>query len=66
MSNHRMSRMSGRDPSEVHRAATPLELLFDLTFVIAFGLAGVQLAHFLADAHYATAIIGYCFAAFAI
>jgi low temperature requirement protein LtrA len=31
--------MSGRDPHESHRAATPLELLFDLTFVIAFGVA---------------------------
>jgi hypothetical protein len=26
--------MSGRDPHEPHRVATPLELLFDLTFVI--------------------------------
>jgi low temperature requirement protein LtrA len=58
--------MSGRDPRQVHRAATPLELLFDLTFVIAFGLAGVQLAHFLADGHYVTAIVGYSFAAFGI
>jgi len=24
--------MAGRDPHEAHRAATPLELLFDLTF----------------------------------
>ena len=31
---HRVRRMSGRDPDETHRAATPLELLFDLTFVI--------------------------------
>jgi len=28
-------RMSGRDPGEEHRASTPLELLFDLTFVVA-------------------------------
>jgi low temperature requirement protein LtrA len=34
---HRMLRMSGRDPHERHRASTPLELLFDLTFVVAFG-----------------------------
>jgi low temperature requirement protein LtrA len=27
--------MSGRDPGEAHRASTPLELLFDLTFVVA-------------------------------
>jgi hypothetical protein len=28
---------------------TPLELLYDLTFVVAFGVAGEQLAHLLAD-----------------
>ena len=31
-------RMSGRDVHENHRVSTPLELLFDLTFVIAFGI----------------------------
>jgi low temperature requirement protein LtrA len=32
--------MAGRDPAEAHRAATPLELLFDLCFVaiVAMGL----------------------------
>jgi low temperature requirement protein LtrA len=43
--------MSGRDPHEPHRVATPLELLFDLTFVIAFGVAASQLAHMLASGH---------------
>ena len=33
---HRRRRLSGRDRT-THRAATPLELLFDLTFVVAFG-----------------------------
>lgn len=41
---HHASAMRGRDPHEHHRVATPLELLFDLTFVIAFGVAGSQLA----------------------
>jgi low temperature requirement protein LtrA len=27
--------MSGRDPDEAHRVSSPLELLFDLTFVVA-------------------------------
>ena len=36
---HRIRRMSGRDPHEEHRVATALELLFDLTFVVAFGVA---------------------------
>ena len=42
---HHAQRMGGRDPHEEHRTATPLELLFDLTFVIAFGLAASQFAH---------------------
>lgn len=44
--------MSGRDPHEAHRVATPLELLFDLTFVISFGFAASQLAHALAEGHF--------------
>ncbi|MBL0370959.1 low temperature requirement protein A [Rhizobium sp. KVB221] len=64
--HHHAARMLGRDPHEVHRAATPLELLFDLTFVIAFGLAASQLAHYLAEGHYGTALIGFGFVSFAI
>ena len=41
-------RMSGRDPSEAHRASTPLELLFDLTFVVAVARAGIELRDALA------------------
>jgi len=58
--------MGGRDPHEPHRAASPLELLFDLMFVVSFGLAASQLAHALAEAHYATALIGFTFASFCI
>ncbi len=36
---HDSRRMRGRDPHEEHRVATPLELLFDLTFAACFGLA---------------------------
>jgi low temperature requirement protein LtrA len=63
---HRVSRMTGRDPDEPGRAATPLELLFDLTFVVAFGTAADELAHFLAADHLRTALLGFGFAAFAI
>jgi len=58
--------MSGRDPHEEHRAATPLELLYDLTFVVAFGIAADELAHYLADGHYRTGILGFVFATFAV
>jgi low temperature requirement protein LtrA len=64
--NHHASKMRGRDPHEANRAATPLELLFDLTFVIAFGLAASQFSHFLAEGHYYTGLIGFGFASFAI
>jgi low temperature requirement protein LtrA len=58
--------MTGRDPHERGRASTPLELLFDLAFVIAFGTAADQLAHFLAEDHVREGIIGFCFATFAV
>jgi len=64
--NHRLMRMTGRDPGESHRAATPLELLFDLTFVIAFGQAGDELAHLLAAGDVAAGIGAFVFAMFAI
>ena len=58
--------MSGRDPHERGRAATPLELLFDLAFVIAFGTAADELAHLLADDHVIEGLLGFCFATFAV
>ena len=58
--------MGGRDPHEAHRVATPLELLFDLTFATSFSLAAAQLAHALAEGHYAAAFLGFGFASFAI
>ena len=63
---HRGARMSGRDPDEDHRAATPLELLFDLTFVVAFGVAADELAHYLAEDHISTSLIAFSFVTFAI
>ena len=58
--------MSGRDPGERGRTATPLELLFDLAFVVAFGTAADELAHLLTDDHVREGIIGFCFATFAV
>ena len=57
--------MTGRDPEQSHRAATPLELLFDLTIVVAFGQAGDQLAHALAESHTAAGIGAFVFAVMA-
>jgi low temperature requirement protein LtrA len=63
---HTAVRMTGRDPHESGRAATPLELLFDLTFVIAFGAAAGELAHFLAAGYVWEGILGFVFATFAV
>ncbi|WP_408897312.1 low temperature requirement protein A [Nocardioides sp. R1-1] len=63
---HRTRRMTGRDPHEEHRAATPLELLFDLTFVVAFGTAANELAHALAEDHVGTGVAAFAFATFGI
>ena len=52
-------RMSGRDPAEAHRASTPLELLFDLTFVVAVARAGIELHHALAQGDVGHALAGY-------
>jgi low temperature requirement protein LtrA len=62
---HRVRRMAGRDPHERHRVATPLELLFDLTFVIAFGVAGSEFAHMLAAGHGGAGGVAFVFATFA-
>jgi low temperature requirement protein LtrA len=64
--HHHSRQMHGRDPHEVNRVATPLELLFDLTFVTAFGLAASHFAHALAEGHYAAALFGFGFASFSI
>ena len=59
---HGLRVMSGRDPAEPHRVATPLELLYDLTFVVAFGVAASELAHLLAEGHIRSGLIGFGFA----
>ena len=66
MSAHRVRRMSGRDPHEQHRVATPLELLFDLTFVVGFGIAASEFAHMLAENHIGAGLLGFSFATFAV
>jgi len=58
--------MVGRDPHEPGRVATPLELLFDLTFVVAFSIGSAEFAHEFAEGRYVDALIGFGFATFAI
>lgn len=58
--------MTGRDPNEEHRAATTLELFFDLVFVIAFGQAANEFAHMIAEGYYRDGLIGFAFVMLAI
>jgi low temperature requirement protein LtrA len=59
-------RMSPRDAGEDHRAATPLELFFDLTFVIAIVEASSSLHHGLVGGHPGHAIATYPLVFFAV
>jgi low temperature requirement protein LtrA len=63
---HHRRRFRGRDPDEEHRVATPLELLYDLTIVVAFGTAADQLAHYVAEDHVGKGLAGFLFASFAV
>ncbi|GAC70572.1 low temperature requirement protein A [Gordonia soli] len=57
--------MTGRDPHQQGRVATNLELFYDLVFVVAFSVAGTQVAHALAEGHYKVAVFGYLLSTFA-
>ncbi|MGE3854668.1 MAG: low temperature requirement protein A [Planctomycetota bacterium] len=59
-------KMTPRDPAEPHRPATPLELLFDLCFVVAIAQAASGLHHAMAHGVFAPALVGYCMVFFAI
>ncbi|WP_062385209.1 low temperature requirement protein A [Demequina iriomotensis] len=63
---HRLVPMSGRNPQDAHRAATPLELLYDLTLVVAFSIAGSQFAHSLSAGHVWSGLLAFLFCMFAI
>jgi low temperature requirement protein LtrA len=58
--------MRARDPHEAHRAATPLELLFDLTFVVAVAFVVAELARAIIEGHPIEGLIGYLIVFFAI
>ncbi|MEU8889382.1 low temperature requirement protein A [Streptomyces sp. NPDC048442] len=61
-----LRRMTARSPDEGHRAATPLELFFDLCFVVAVAQAGARLVHAVAEGHFGSGILGYFLVFFAI
>ncbi|MDL5154625.1 low temperature requirement protein A [Actinomycetospora termitidis] len=58
--------MRARDPQETHRAASPLELLFDLAFVVAIARAAAELHHAIAENHVGAGLLSYLLVFFAI
>jgi len=64
--NNPLKLFAPRDPEEAHRAATPLELLFDLIFVVAIATAGQQLHHAMIEGHLWHALPTYCMVFFAL
>jgi low temperature requirement protein LtrA len=58
--------MTPRAPHESHRVATPLELFFDLVFVVAIARAAGGLHHALAADHAAAGVGGFLMVFFAI
>jgi low temperature requirement protein LtrA len=58
--------MTARDPHEEHRASSPLELLFDLTLVVAISTAAAELHHAISEDHVLAGLLGYLVVFFAI
>jgi len=55
-----------RGSEEAHRAATPLELFFDLCFVVAVAQAGAELVHAVAEGHTGEGVLNYAMVFFAL
>ena len=58
--------MSGRSGDEEHRAATPLELFYDLVIVVAVAVAAASLHHGIAEDHIFESVMSYIAVFFAI
>lgn len=60
------TRVRARDITEHHRVSSPLELLFDLTFVVAVSALVTQLAHAIEEGHAGEAIGPFLMVFFAV
>jgi hypothetical protein len=58
--------IGARETDETHRVSTPLELLFDLCFVVAVGQAGQELAHAIGRDQVGHGLISYAAVFFAV
>lgn len=61
-----LRRVHARDNTAAGRVATPLELLFDLVFVVAVSQASSNLHHLLAEGHIGDGVVSYLMVFFAI
>ncbi len=61
-----LHKIVGRDPHEPGRVASTLELLYDLTFVVAVGVAASHLAQTVGAGHVGWGVAGFVFAMLAI
>ncbi len=62
----RLATLVPRSPTEVHRAATPLELFVDLCFVVAIAQVAASLHHAVAENHVSQALIAFPMVFFAV
>ncbi|AVH58188.1 MULTISPECIES: low temperature requirement protein A [Streptomyces] len=61
-----LRKMVARGRDEAHRTASPLELFFDLCFVVALAQAGAELVHAAAEGHPGEGILNYAMIFFSI
>ncbi|WP_225838168.1 low temperature requirement protein A [Streptomyces sp. NK08204] len=61
-----LRRLTARGRDEAHRVSSPLELFFDLCFVVAIAQAGGQLVHSLTEGHPGPGVLNYAMLFFAI
>ena len=62
----RVKRMRPRDPSEIFRSSSPLELFFDLIFAVSVSLASAQLVDAETHANVAGGLVAYLMVFFAV
>ncbi|MFI6248642.1 low temperature requirement protein A [Streptomyces sp. NPDC051016] len=61
-----LRRLTARGREEAHRVSSPLELFFDLCFVVAIAQAGSELVHAVAAGHAGEGVLNYAMIFFAI
>ncbi|MDQ0991435.1 low temperature requirement protein A [Streptomyces sp. V3I7] len=61
-----LRRLTARGRTEAHRVSSPLELFFDLCFVVAIAQAGMELVHAVAGGHAGGGVLNYAMVFFAI